>query len=182
MSAGGESSGEAFLSRLDEALGAEGKGGFMDLMKRSADNVTAGRTAASFAKELGLSDGVGGFVLQTTPVVINCWLRHPRDLRAAIEEVVACGGDTDTTASILGGIIGAGVGREGLPAEWLQGLFEWPCGVAWMTELGRRLARVSLTGRPGEPMMATYPQDVLRNLFFMAVVLVHGVRRLLPPY
>ena len=97
-------------------------------------------------------------------------------------EVVACGGDTDTTGAIVGGIVGTGVGTEGIPREWLAGLWEWPRSVAWM----RRLAQQCGQARDGDN--ATRPPEVpflgvlLRNLAFLGVVLAHVFRRALPPY
>ena len=46
--------------------------------------------------------------------------------------VIRCGGDTDTVAAMTGGIIGAGMGKEGIPAELLTGLWDWPRGPGWM--------------------------------------------------
>ena len=45
-------------------------------------------TVRDFADELELHDGVSGYSLHTVPVVIQCWLRQPRDLRAAVLEVI----------------------------------------------------------------------------------------------
>ena len=58
----------------------------------------------------------------TLPVVLQIVLRHPHDFEAAITEAVACGGDTDTVAAIVGGIIGCGVGTAGIPPAWLEGV------------------------------------------------------------
>ncbi len=57
-------------------------------------------------------------VLETMPFVIGTYLRHQRDFRAGVLEAVNAGGDTDTNASIVGALIGATVGIEGIPNEW----------------------------------------------------------------
>ena len=68
---------------------------------------------------MGLSRGVTGFVCHTVPICIHAWLSHPGDYRSAVESVIRCGGDADTTAAITGGIVGAAVGRAGIPDEWV---------------------------------------------------------------
>ncbi len=133
-----------------------------------------------FADSLGLTWGVSGYMYHTVPVVIHAWLRHPNDIRAAISSVIECGGDTDTTAAIVGGTIGTRVGPSGIPADWLNTLWEWPRSVRWMERLGRQLGNTAATR---EPAIRLSPLGLLpRNIFFLTVVLVHGLRRLFPPY
>jgi len=114
--------------------------------------------------------------------VLHAWFRHPRDFRSAIVEIVGCGGDTDSTAAILGGIIGASVGKDGIPPEWLNGLCEWPRTVGWMEALGRQLASVRAQNTTQRPMTLPFLKVAPRNVFFLIVVLAHALRRLLPPY
>ncbi|WP_455210647.1 ADP-ribosylglycohydrolase family protein, partial [Kaarinaea lacus] len=107
---------------------------------------------------------------------------HPRDYRRAMEEVIVCGGDTDTVAAILGGIVGAGVGREGIPTEWLNRLSEWPRSRQWMLSLCSQLHGV-MESKHSEPASGVSMLGILvRNIFFMMCVLLHGFRRLFPPY
>lgn len=40
------------------------------------------------------------------------------DYRRAVATCVAAGGDVDTTAAIVGGIVAGYVGTAGIPAEW----------------------------------------------------------------
>ncbi len=96
--------------------------------------------------------------------------------------MIRCGGDTDTTGAIVGGIIGAGIGPGGMPSAWLAGIAEWPCGVAWMERVAGELADAVATGRPVRTARPPWPLVVVRNGFFLAVVLAHGFRRLLPPW
>ena len=96
--------------------------------------------------------------------------------------MIQCGGDADTTAAIVGGIVGAGVGSEGIPRELLAGIWESPRSMAWMRTLGEALA-VAINGKTPEPLARLNPLVLLvRNLFFLVVVLYHGFRRLAPPY
>ena len=89
---------------------------------------------------------MSGYVFDTVPVALHAWLRHPDDFGAAVRAVLRCGGDTDTTAVIVGGIVGARVGKSGIPVPLLNGLCEWPRSIAWMERLGRRLSAVAASG------------------------------------
>jgi len=102
--------------------------------------------------------------------------------RSAVTSVIRCGGDTDSSAAIVGGIVGTAVGKDGIPPEWRDGLMQWPRTASWMERLGAQLGssiRSDTEQRPLElPVWGLLP----RNLLFLGVVLSHGVRRLLPPY
>lgn len=144
----------------------------LGLLKLSAESAARGETPEEFAKELGLSRGVSGFVNHTVPVVIQAWLRFPREFENAVQSVIRCGGDADTTAALVGGIVGAAVGREGISERWIDGLCEWPRSVAWMERLACE----------EKPVEVFWPAQICRNLVFLVVVLIHGFRRLLPPW
>jgi ADP-ribosylglycohydrolase len=132
-----------------------------------------------FAEQMGWGERVSGYVYQTVPVALQAALLHPRDLRAAVKATVACGGDTDSVAAITGGIVGAGVGPAGVPSDWLAGMAEWPRSPRYLERLGGALADGSITRQaPSLPV----PALAARNAAFTAVVLCHGLRRLLPPY
>jgi hypothetical protein len=51
-----------------------------------------------------------------------------------------------------------------------------------MHELARDLAYTRVSGLARSTVAAFYPFTLLRNLAFMVLVLLHGFRRLLPPY
>jgi hypothetical protein len=173
--------GDDFLAQLKKLLGGEG-GEFLALMQSAVESASQGQATSAFAASIGLGQGVSGYMYHTMPVVIQAWLTHQREFRAAIIGMVECGGDADSTAAILGGIIGAATGRQGIPLEWQNGLLEWPRSLNWMERLGGKLggdpAGSSARRAPG----LFFPAVLLRNLFFLAVVLFHGFRRLLPPY
>lgn len=50
----------------------------------------------------------------------------PSHLRAALEEAVRGGRDTDTVAAIAGGLLGAAYGYTAVPFEWRRRLHGWP--------------------------------------------------------
>jgi ADP-ribosyl-[dinitrogen reductase] hydrolase len=170
-----------YYQTLQNFLGAEASE-FLQLIKKACNSVNAQQTTASFADELGLGRGVSGYIYHTVPVVIHAWLRHQQDYPGAILEIIRCGGDTDTTAAILGGIIGASVGLEGIPTPWLEKLWEWPRTVNWIKLLGKRLSDVCHQDAVCPPLELPTYKIFWRNLVFMIVVIIHGFRRILPPY
>jgi len=79
-------------------------------------------------------------------------------------------------------IIGARTGKQGIPAEWLRDLWEWPRTGTWMEQLGARLA-MSCNDRANNGTLPLNGLALLaRNALFIPLVLAHGFRRLLPPY
>jgi len=146
------------------------------------DSAERQESTAAFAAKLGLARGVTGYVNHTVPVALHASLAFPNDVRGAVMAVVTCGGDTDTTAAIVGGIVGAAVGRSGIPADWLNQLTDWPRSVAWMDHLAHALWEAQASSVPTRPPGASLPGLLLRNVLFAGVVLGHGLRRLGPPY
>ena len=154
---------------------------FWRLIDRVIDSTNDG-SIESLAADLGCSGGVSGYVYRTVPMVLRVWFEYPDRYREAITQIIRLGGDTDTTAAILGAIVGARVGKSGIPQRWQDDLWEWPRSIAWMERLGERLAQSIDTGR-SQPALSLPILGVLaRNLVFAIVVILHGFRRLLPPY
>jgi ADP-ribosylglycohydrolase len=176
--------GETFLQEIRETvpdLDEEIRG----LLGRMEDHLRRNTSAAVLADALGQQRGVSGYVYHTVPLALYCWLRHPADFRQAVEEVIALGGDADSTGAIVGGLAGATLGASGIPGQWLAGLLEWPRSVAWMRTLAVRLAnQFASEGDPiaAGPLSLFWPGLLPRNLLFLLVVLLHALRRGLPPY
>lgn len=130
----------------------------------------------SAAKEFG-QQGISGYTLHSVPFALVAWYAYFGDFRACIEGIILAGGDTDTVAAIAGALAGISSGIQGIPADWLEGLADWPHGARMLCQLGDALARGDRDGpttfRPGL---------FLRSPFFLLVVLIHGMRRMLPPY
>jgi len=49
--------------------------------------------------------------------------------------VIALGEDADSTGAVVDSIARATLGADGIPAEWLDRLVEWPRSIAWMRRL-----------------------------------------------
>lgn len=154
--------------------------GLRPAMDRVAEHVQQGSSPEDLARALGLEQGVSGFILHTVPAALFCWLRSPGDFRRAVEDIIKMGGDADSTGAIVGALAGAGLGKDAIPPQWLDGITEWPRSVAWIQRLSERLTQESET--PARPLPLFWPAIPIRNLLFLALALKHGFRRLLPPY
>ncbi|HEX4223331.1 MAG TPA: ADP-ribosylglycohydrolase family protein [Pseudonocardiaceae bacterium] len=75
-----------------------------------------GRSIAEAGYELG--NGARVTAQDTVPFAIWSAATHLGDYPAAIRSCVEIGGDVDTMAAIVGGIVAADTGSAGIPAEW----------------------------------------------------------------
>lgn len=141
-----------------------------------------GATVSDFAGVMGLKKGVTGYSLHGVPVALYAWLKHSSDFRVALTAAIECGGDTDTVGAILGALCGASLGNNGIPAEWINGLWEWPRSQRFMERFAGRLAEQKSSNAPLGSVPLFWPGLIPRNLLFLTIVLAHGFRRLAPPY
>jgi ADP-ribosyl-[dinitrogen reductase] hydrolase len=170
---------EEFLSLLHSHIDdAE----FITLMRKVVDSVVRGDSADTFADSMGCASGVSGYMYHTLPCALQVWLAHQNDYRAAVTTMIRLGGDSDTTAAIVGAIVGARVGKAGIPAVLIDNLAEWPRSVTWMEQLGTRLASTQAATGICRSLWINPIKLLFRNSIFMIIVLLHGFRRLLPPY
>lgn len=80
------------------------------------------------------------------PCVLWTACRHHRDPRRALQAAIDLGGDTDTTASMVGAIVGAlhGVDWCTSPVNWAAGLENGVHGRDFASELAEKLVRLDL--------------------------------------
>ena len=106
------------------------------------------------------------------------WALHESEtFEEGLLMAVSLGGDTDTVGAIVGALAGVRFGPEAIPGDWLDGLWDWPVDRARLESTAEALA----AGAPA-PGLPFLPQ-LLRNLVvFTPVVLLHALRRLLPPW
>ncbi len=171
-----------YCNQLKQLLGPEKAGDFLDLIKQVVESVAQGKHTREFIESQRLHKGITGYTYHSVPAVIHAWLLNPRGFKKAILEIIGCGGDTDTTAAILGGIVGAAVGPAGIPDKWMNNLWEWPRTIRWMRQLGQQLDIVLKSARAETPLRLPLIGSLLRNLLFAAIVFFHAFRRMLPPY
>ncbi|OUS31881.1 hypothetical protein A9Q99_01945 [Gammaproteobacteria bacterium 45_16_T64] len=152
--------------------------GLLDIIEH---HVTIGDDE-SFLKAIGQPKGVSGYSYHTIPAVLYLWFRHHQHYAKAIENIIRFGGDTDTTAAILGGIIGARGNIEEIPKRWLDDILDWPITHRYITTLSNQLHQSIIEESSQRIFSITGPLVFLRNMVFLSIVLGHGFRRLLPPY
>lgn len=153
---------------------------FLYLIKQACVSVEQNETSVAFANKLDNHQGVSGYIYHTVPIVIQVWLRNQDRYSQGIREIIYLGGDTDTTAAILGGIIGASVGISGIPQQWLDNIVDFPRNIKWIESLGVRLAQ-SCKAKSAYPALSLAFYCIpLRNLVFLIAILFHAFYRLLP--
>lgn len=145
-------------------------------------SLDAGETTPEFARGFCRGAGVSGYIFETVPVALHAWLRHPEDYSSGVSGAIFAGGDADTTAAIVGGLIGARTGPAGIPEKLVAGLFEPGRPPSYFRRLAEAVSEAQTTGRPTVPPGISLANLWPRNLLFLAIVVCHALRRLLPPY
>lgn len=84
-------------------------------IKRALDNLMCPRALLA-------STGNSGFALESVPLALGIFLRHPQDFEAGLIEATEMGGDIASIAAMVGAMIGANVGLTGIPDEILTNL------------------------------------------------------------
>jgi ADP-ribosyl-[dinitrogen reductase] hydrolase len=164
------------LELIELALLSSGNGReWREVVQRTLAACSSGLVEEAVA----LSDrdrGVSGYVYHTLPVAVAAWYIHFGDFRGTIEAVLRLGGDTDTVAAIAGSLAGILSERAGIPGDWIANICDRPHSTAYISGLARALDE-------GDDSNTNFSwMQFPRGLMFMAIVLVHGVRRLFPPY
>lgn len=177
----GETAPGTVLAATAESVPKSGAAILLEWLERIGESVRAGETTECFAAR-HFPHGVSGYVNHSVPVALHAALSCPTDLRHAVRNVIACGGDTDTVAAITGGIVGSFVGTEAIPPDWRRGIWE-PTGILkQIEERSGDFACAWLAGISLRVSYSLYGTVLLRNAIFAGIVLAHGFRRLLPPY
>ena len=68
--------------------------------------------------------GQGWYADETFALAYFCILRNPNDYKKAIKTAVNITGDSDSVASVAGGILGARLGVDAVPISWIEALKE----------------------------------------------------------
>lgn len=138
--------------------------------------VAEASTLDDVARSLQLERGISGYSLHTVPMVIAATLLHRDEPELGLTALWRCGGDTDTTGAIAGAVFGARHGPDCWPEEWVGGIHNGPLSPALLRRAGAALAAPA----PTKPLAWWWPLVPPRNLVFLLIVLLHGLRRLWP--
>ncbi|MEQ9408869.1 MAG: ADP-ribosylglycohydrolase family protein [Fuerstiella sp.] len=169
----------SFFRLLRERLVGEHAEAFLQTIDQVEKSLAANEQTEQFAATLCGNRGVTGYTLHTVPVCLHAWLSHRGRPAEGLRCLIRCGGDTDSTAAVAGGIFGA---ENDISDELVKGIRDYPCSTGWIRRLSAQLTQVSETGIPQRPLQPFLPLQLLRNVVFASIVLAHGFRRLFPPY
>ncbi len=138
------------------------------------------RSPSSVARHFGWSRGISGYIVSTAVMATYCFLRYPTNFDRAVLSAVGLGGDTDSVAAIVGGLVGAHIGIEKLPPLLVRQQSVLPHNAAWMEEMAERMSHWPhgaedlhlAPALPSEPLL-----QLLRNIATLLLVFVHlGLR------
>jgi ADP-ribosylglycohydrolase len=86
--------------------------------------------------------GEGWVVEEAVLLALYCFCKSPNDFLATIRRGANTQGDSDSIASIAGGISGAYLGIQALPPEWVDRVEK----SEYLADVARRLAAVQRRG------------------------------------
>ena len=139
---------------------------FLYLFEQSVLN---GDNVSEYAKKLDCINGVSGFIYHTVPVSVYSWYVNYDHPEKAIQDVILCGGDTDTTAAITGALAGCcHYSSDKFLSELLNKICDSPCSVTYLKKLGIALSQTNAKA----PIFHWWLLPI-RNFLFFIIVLTH---------
>lgn len=177
LAAGTKGDWDVVLARLEGAVATDER--WAPIIQGLKISLKEGETTLAYAQRLCPARGVSGFMLHTVPVALHAALSSST-VGEAVIAAVDCGGDTDTTGAIAGAISGARFGAT-IPQEWLSGWRDVPITLGYMEEVAEQLRRTA-AGREGIMIEFSWFLALGRNIWFLGIILLHIIRRMLPPY
>lgn len=156
---------------------------WLNLVDQIIYSLKQGLSVIEFAELIGQKKGISGYIYHTVPMAIYAWYQHFDNFQDALESVFNCGGDTDTTGAITGALCGATLGKSAIPQPWQEKIFEFPRNIQLLEKIGDKLTE-NINNNYQKSIVVNYHWWWIlpRNLLFLIIVLIHGFRRLLPPY
>lgn len=100
-----------------------------EVLRHSGDDQAAlcERIAAEAEKQSDRPVGAGAGFAPASVTLSVCVALEARSFEDAVVDVIAAGEDTDTTAAMVGQMVGAACGRSAIPSRWMAAL--WARGV-----------------------------------------------------
>ena len=90
------------------------------LAAEAEESYTAIGQIGQVGEETADGDGKGWVAEEDLGIGLYCALRFPDDFGAAVAGAANISGDSDSTASVAGAILGAALGVEGIPPDWVE--------------------------------------------------------------
>ncbi len=173
---------ESYFKKLNELLPGTDCLSFLKTMESVIESVNKDESTFDSCDNIGLSKGISGYVYHTVPAVIHCWLRNQDDFKSGMHQIMGCGGDTDTTAAILGSIIGAKVHRTGIPEDWSSKVILWPYSMKFIDNICNAVYESLVCRKPIKVKQPNVLLVLVRNILCYPIIIYHVLRRMIPPY
>jgi len=168
------------LDSLQQAIAVSKEAAMRDKLSELRPFLEQSRSPSTVARHFRWESGISGFIVPTTVMAAYCFLRYPSNFDRAVLSAIRLGGDTDSVAAIVGGLVGAHIGYDNLPSDLVARIKVAPHDAAWIAEMAERLSHWPhgvddlhfAPALPSNPLM-----QVFRNVLMLMLVLVHIVLR-----
>jgi len=145
-------------------------------------SLEAGEETSDFASAIDMANGVTGFVVPTVLIALHAWLSNLDSYTDVIVTCIRCGGDTDTVASIAGSLSGAYLGFEQIPSCLGNRIYDYPFAYSRLLSLSTELVALGSSRYSERWIGFRWFLMPFRNVVLLLIVLLHGIRRIAPPY
>ena len=149
------------------------------LLRKSLES---GETTLDFAAAIEQQNGVTGFIVPTVLIALHAWLSNLDSFADVVMTCIRCGGDTDTVASIAGSLSGAYLGINRLPSHLGARIVDYPFSYSRLSILSCALVDLEAGRSSSRWLGCRWLLLPFRNIVLLVIVLLHGLRRLAPPY
>ena len=178
----GESDSKSFFEFVEQSGGIPADDLFAQKFLLLRESLVSGEATLGFAARIGMSNGVTGFIVPTVLIALHAWLSNLDSYADVVMTCIRCGGDTDTVASIAGSLSGAYLGFGRLPYSFAERICDYPFSYSRLTSLAVGLVNLGRDRSLGRWMGSRWLILPFRNILFLLIVLLHGLRRIAPPY
>jgi ADP-ribosyl-[dinitrogen reductase] hydrolase len=168
------------MDTLQKAIAGSKQAAIRDKLNELTPFLNQSRSPSAVARHFGWDRGISGFIVPTTVMATYCFLRYPTNFERAVRSAIRLGGDTDSVAAIVGGLVGAHIGYTKMPIDLVKQISVFPHDATWIAELAERFSHWPhgvddlhfAPALPSNPLM-----QLLRNLLVILLVLIHLVVR-----
>jgi ADP-ribosylglycohydrolase len=168
------------LDSLQQAIAVSKEASLREKLTELVPFLKHSRSPCAVARHFGWETGISGFMVPTTVMAAYCFLRYPTDFERAVGSAIRLGGDTDSVAAVVGGLVGAHIGFGNLPTDLVARIKVAPHDAVWIAEMAERLSHWPhgvddldyAPALPSNPLM-----QLFRNLLMLMLVLMHIVLR-----